>query len=43
MSDFFTNTGLGIGLLTLGQVLLILLPLLVCLVREHPNNTWERS
>ncbi|MGB3247056.1 MAG: NADH-quinone oxidoreductase subunit NuoH [Sulfitobacter sp.] len=31
MSEFFTNTGLGIGLLTLGQVLLILLPLLVCL------------
>ncbi|WP_299874732.1 NADH-quinone oxidoreductase subunit NuoH [uncultured Sulfitobacter sp.] len=31
MSDFFTNTGLGIGLLTLGQVLLIMLPLLLCL------------
>ncbi|MCZ4254770.1 NADH-quinone oxidoreductase subunit NuoH [Sulfitobacter sp. PR48] len=31
MADFFTNTGLGIGLLVTGQVLLILLPLLVCL------------
>ncbi|WP_432816967.1 NADH-quinone oxidoreductase subunit NuoH [Sulfitobacter sp. JB4-11] len=31
MSDFFTNTGLGIGLLTVGQVLLIMLPLLLCL------------
>ncbi|MFT6674652.1 MAG: NADH-quinone oxidoreductase subunit H [Sulfitobacter sp.] len=31
MSDFFYNTGLGIALLTLGQVLLILLPLLVAL------------
>ena len=29
MADFFTNTGLGIGLLITGQVLLILLPLLV--------------
>ncbi len=31
MSDFFTNSYLGIGLLTLGQVLLILLPLLLAL------------
>jgi NADH-quinone oxidoreductase subunit H len=31
MADFFTNTGLGIGLLITGQVLLILLPLLLCL------------
>ncbi|APE43126.1 NADH-quinone oxidoreductase subunit H [Sulfitobacter alexandrii] len=31
MADFFTNTGLGIGLLVTGQVLLILLPLLLCL------------
>lgn len=31
MIDFFTNTGLGIGLVILGQVLLILLPLLLAL------------
>ena len=31
MADFFTQTGLGIGLLLVGQVLLILLPLLLCL------------
>ena len=31
MADFFTNTGLGIGLLITGQVLLIMLPLLLCL------------
>lgn len=31
MADFFTQTGLGIGLLMVGQVLLIMLPLLLCL------------
>ena len=31
MSDFFSNTYLGIGLLTLGQVMLVLIPLLVAL------------
>ena len=31
MAEFFTQTGLGIGLLILGQILLILLPLLLAL------------
>ena len=31
MADFFTQTGLGMGLLMVGQVLLIMLPLLLCL------------
>ena len=31
MSEFFSNTYLGIGLLTLGQVMLVLIPLLVAL------------
>ena len=31
MAEFFTQTGLGIGLLITGQVLLIVLPLLLCL------------
>ncbi|MEP5732515.1 MAG: NADH-quinone oxidoreductase subunit NuoH [Sulfitobacter sp.] len=31
MIEFFTQTGLGIGLLIVGQVLLIMLPLLLCL------------
>jgi NADH-quinone oxidoreductase subunit H len=31
MAEFFTQTGLGMGLLMVGQVLLIMLPLLLCL------------
>ncbi|MFD2738602.1 NADH-quinone oxidoreductase subunit NuoH [Sulfitobacter aestuarii] len=31
MADFFYNTGLGIGLLTVGQIMLIVLPLLLAL------------
>ncbi|MDF1727136.1 MAG: NADH-quinone oxidoreductase subunit NuoH [Sulfitobacter sp.] len=31
MGEFFTQTGLGMGLLMVGQVLLIMLPLLLCL------------
>ena len=31
MADFFTSTGLGIGLVLVGQVLLVVVPLLVAL------------
>ena len=31
MADFFTTTYLGIALLTLGQILLLVLPLMVAL------------
>jgi len=31
MTEFFTQTGLGMGLVIVGQVLLIMLPLLLCL------------
>ena len=42
MADFFYNTGLGIALLTVGQVLLLVVPLLLALafLMYADRNTW---